>query len=318
MEQRYFLLRNGVKIPAIGYGTGIAKGISKHPAAIAKRFVKETAKNILIPGFKEQNKYPLWMDLRKDRMLKRVSKAALEEGYRLFDTARAYQYSESYIGENLFGGGSSREDIFVITKATNEAQRNRAVREELEISLQQLGTDYVDLYLLHWPQTGTYPEAWKVMEEIYADGKAKAIGMCNCHIHHLEELEKTAEIVPMVNELECHPLLQQHKVRNYCQEKGIQIIAHTPAGKMNVKIRESEKMKRIAQTHGVSVSQAVLRWHYQLGDVSIPNTVNLRHMKENIAIWNFVLSDLEMAEIASLDCGERIWPNPDTADFMKL
>lgn len=110
-DNKYFSLVNGVKIPAIGYGTGIAKGISRHPVTIAKRFVKETAKNILVPGFKEGNKYPLWMDLKKDWMLAGVSKAAADAGCRLFDTARAYQCSEAYIGKNLFGGGT-REQIF--------------------------------------------------------------------------------------------------------------------------------------------------------------------------------------------------------------
>lgn len=190
--------------------------------------------------------------------------------------------------------------------------------KDFETSLHHLGTDYVDLYLLHWPQTGTYLEAWRVLEEIYDSGRAKAIGICNCHIHHLEELKKQSAILPMVNELECHPLLQQHEIRNYCKENGIQVIAHTPTGKMNVKIRESKMMKRIAKAHGVSISQVILRWHYQLGDVSIPNTTNLQHVKENMNIWEFELSEEEMEEIRLLDCGERIWPNPDTADFRKL
>ena len=320
MDKKYFELNNGVYIPAIGFGTGIAKGVSHQPKTILKRFVKETAKNILVPGFRKGNKYKLSTDLKKDRSLKKVSKIAAEYGCELFDTARAYQYSESYLKEALFEGKNAynREDLFIITKTTNWAQRNGKIMEEFETSLNNLGTDYIDLYLLHWPQTGTYLEAWKVLETIYKSGRAKAIGVCNSHIHHLEKIKEVSEIKPMVNELECHPLLQQWEIREYCKNNGIQLIAHTPTGKMKKIMTHSSVMNQIASKYGVGVSQVVLRWHYQLGDVSIPNTTNPKHAIQNLKIWDFELSDEDMMQIKQLDCGERIWPDPDNCDFKLL
>ena len=320
MYDNYFVLRNGNAIPVIGFGTGIAKGISSQPMVIVKRFIKESIKNILDPDFKKNNKYTLAMDLKKDRSLKSISCIAVDAGCQLIDTARAYVYSESYIGQSLFGKDSKfkREDIFIITKATNYAQRNGTILEEFELSLNNLKTDYVDLFLLHWPQTGTYIDSWKVLEEIYESGRAKAIGICNCHVHHLEELKKYAKIMPMVNELECHPLLQQWEVREYCKKEGIQIIAHTPTGKMAKQIVESKEMQKIAAKYGVSISQVILRWHYQLGDISIPNTTSEKHLKENLDIFRFSLTDEEMDEIRKLDCNYRVWPNPDNCDFTRL
>lgn len=315
----FFTLCNGLKIPVIGYGTGIAKGIYTHPLRIIKRFIRETAKNILIPGFKEANsKYTLAKDLKKDIMLKRVAGKAALHGMRLFDTARAYAFSESYLREAFqnWQGNFRREDFFIITKATNRAQRDKTIMKDFETSLANLGTDYADLYLLHWPQEGAYLDSWKVLEEIYGSGRAKAIGVCNCHVHHLEALKNIAKIMPMVNELECHPFLQQHEVRNYCRENNIQIIAHTPTGKMSC--AKSDVINNIARSHGVSISQVIIRWHYQLGDVSIPNTSSVSHALSNMNIFNFELSPQEMSMIQGLDCNIRIWPNPDNCDFNRL
>lgn len=317
METKAFTLVNGIEIPVIGFGTGIANGISRRPLVVAKSYPKELIKNILIPGFKEENKYSVIKDLKKDRTLRTVAKVAYDNGCRLFDTARAYQFSESYLGESLHGG--NREELFLITKATNYAQREKKIKEELEASLKNLKTDYVDLYLLHWPQTDTYIEAWKVMEEIYASGKARAIGICNAHVHHLETIKQSgATVLPMVNELECHPLLQQWEIRQYCRENNIQLIAHTPTGKMRDKIRNSPILQEIALNHRVEIAQVILEWHYQLGDVSIPNTTNVKHIKQNLDIGGFCLSEEEMDKIRTMDSGLRIWPNPDNCDFTKL
>lgn len=321
MDYRYsFELSNKVRIPAIGFGTGICKGLSKQPIVVIKRFIKEKVKNVLVKGYKESNRYTVKADLRKDRSLRKIARVAAENGCVLFDTARAYQFSEEYLGESLFGNNSDlkREEFFIITKATNLSQRNDTVRQEFEMSLKNLRTEYVDLYLLHWPQTNTYIQQWKVMEDIYRSGRAKAIGICNCNIHHLEELKKTAKIMPMVNELECHPMLQQKEVREYCQANNIQIIAHTPTGKMCKELKDQSVLPKIAGNHNVSVSQVILRWHYQLGDVSIPNTTSAAHIIENLDIFGFSLSDEEMNKIATLDCDIRIWPDPDNCDFTKL
>lgn len=316
----YFVLNNGVKIPAIGFGTGIAKGFSIHPTYAIKRIIKEIAKNLFIPGFKENNKYPVYKDIKKDMTLKRVSLDAYREGYRLFDTARAYVYSEEYLGEALFSHGKiDRDSVFLISKISNTTQRNHTISEDFELTLKNLKTDYLDLLLMHWPQPMEYLNTWKVMEKLYKDKKVRAIGVCNCHIHHLEEIKKVAEIPVMVNEIECHPMFQQKPDRMYCKENGIQVIAYTPTGKMNSTILNNEAIVGIKKKYNLdSVSQIILRWHYQLGNVSIPNTTNLVHMRENFNIWNFELTDSEMKEISKMDIGYKIWPDSNNCDYNKL
>lgn len=319
MLDEKFELSNGVQIPAIGFGTGIATGISEQPLRIVKRWVKETAKNILVKDFKKNNIYTLKSDLKKDKSLMLVAHDAAVNGVRLFDTARAYNQSERKLGGALREElNTHREEYFIITKLTNTAQRRGTQMQDFETSLAELGLDHVDLYLMHWPQTDTYLQSWKVMEQIYHSGRARAIGMCNCHVHHLEELRKNCEIMPMANELECHPLLQQQEVREYCKEHKIQLIAHTPTGKMRPQVTDSPVIKELMEKYSVGASQIILRWHYQLGDVSIPNTTNVKHLLQNIDIGDFTLTEEEMQEIRKLDCGYRIWPNPDTCDFTKL
>lgn len=319
-EQHFFKLNNGVLIPAVGFGTGIVKGLLKHPKSTTKRFLKESIKNIVVPGFKENNVYPIQKDLKKEISLKKISKKAYSEGCRLFDTARAYQYSEQYLGDALFRGANRilRQDCFIISKVTNTAQRNHTVWDDLEQSLNALGTEYIDLYLMHWPQPGAYLDTWKVMEEMYASGKVRAIGVSNCHVHHLDEIMNIATVMPMADELECHPLLQQKEVRTFCKGNGIQLIAYAPIGKMNAEVRNNQYIKAMCNKYHVEPAQVILRWHYQKGDVSIPNTTNSKHVGSNYKIWNFSLNEEEMSLVESLDCGYRIWPDPDNCNFNNL
>lgn len=320
MDNQRFILNNGIGIPAVGLGTGTARGMIKHPKATIKRFFHETYRNIINPDFKRNNKYPFFKDLKKDMTLKKIAITAYQSGYRLFDTARAYAYSEEYIGESLFAKGKvKREDVFLISKITNTSQRNHTVLEDFEISLKNLRTDYLDLLLMHWPQPEEYLNTWKVMEQLYKDGKVRAIGVCNCHIHHLEELKNIAEIPVMANEIECHFSLQQWEDRKYCKENNIQLIAYSPTGKMNSDVINDSNLLKILRKHNLkSVSQIIMRWHYQLGDVSIPNTTSIEHLKENIDIFHFELDDEDMEQIRRLDKGIKIWPDSDSCDYYKL
>lgn len=314
-----FILYNGVDIPVIGFGTGIAKGILKHPKYFCKRFIKECILTF-VGKMDKNNPYTLKKDLKKDLSLKRIVKIAATNGCKLFDTASSYSYSEEYLGNSLkkIDKTISRNNLFIITKASNVSQREKRIKEEFDKSLKKLKSEYIDLYLLHWPQTGTYLTSWKEMEELYETGKVRAIGVSNFNISHLEELLKVAKVKPMVNEIECHPLLQQHELRDYCKKNGIQIIAHTPTGKLRKEIVDSEIIKELVSKYKTTSSKLILRWHYQLGDISIPNTTNPNHLKENLFVPNFVISDEDMKKIKQLDSNIRIWPNPDTADFYKL
>ena len=296
-KEKSFVLSNGLSIPAIGYGTGIANGYSKlSKSQLLVKLAVEKARNI-VHGYtsSKNSNYSVKKDLKKDRSLREVTEAAVNLGCRLFDTARAYMFSEEYLGDSVVRSGIiPRDELFIITKATNRAQSNDAILRDFEESLKNLGTDYIDLYLLHWPQAGTYLTQWKVMERLYKEGAVKAIGICNSHIHHLEALREVCEIMPMADELECHPALPQNEIRTYCKENGIQLIAHTPTGKHRY---VDEKIKEIAKAKNVSPTQIILRWHFQLGDVSIPNTTSVDHLKENLNIWDFSLSDEEMVVI---------------------
>lgn len=319
-EEKKFILYNDYVIPPIGFGTGTVRGILNSPLKFIKAFITNTKRNLFLPNLRKEKRYSLKKDLHKERSLKRIISLALDNGCKLFDTARVYQFSENYVGETIFKKNASykREDIFIITKVTNKAQRNKTIWEELQVSLDNLGVEYIDIYLLHWPQTDTYIESWKVMEDIYNSGKAKAIGVCNCHIHHLEMLKKNSNIIPMVNEIECHPLFQQREIREYCEKNKIQVIAYTPTGKMCEKIFSSKLLQKIANAHGVEISQVILRWHYQCGVISVANTTSEKHIIQNLNIWNFELTEQEMEDIKTMECGFRIGFNPDDCDFSKL
>ena len=309
----YLTLRNGQKIPSIGMGTGSMNQAYKHPKYLIKRVLDEFIQR-LKGQYKNESNYTVSYELRKLINFKKSIVISNEIGYELYDTA--YIYNNCELMAKAFKG-RKRESYYIISKGSNYNQRNGTLLEEFNSTLKELNTDYIDLYLLHWPQTGYFVESWKVLEKLYKENKVKAIGVSNFHIHHLEELKINCEIMPMVNELECNPLLQQNDIREYCKKEGIQLIAHTATGKMRSKIRDSV-LADIAVAHNKSIAQIILRWHYQLGDVSICNSLNKEHMSENLNIFDFNLLDKEMEEIKGLDCNFRIWPNPDTCDFTKL
>lgn len=311
---KYFVLSNGVSIPAVGMGTGWLNTAYRSRRYLIKRRLKELIQRIK-GEYSNENTYTVSYELNKIRNFKQSVLDAKQLGFELYDTAYSYNNCET-MGSAL-GFPDKRENTFIISKCSNRNQRMNTVSEELEKTLKAFHTDYIDLYLIHWPQTDKYVDTWKQFEEFYAAGKVKAIGVSNFHIHHLEEIRSKCSIMPMVDELECHPLLQQWELRQYCKENNIQLIAHTSTGKMRSNIRESV-LKDIALAHDKSIAQIILRWHYQLGDVSICNTLNPQHMRENQDIFDFVLSNNEMEMISQMDCGTRIWPDPDNCDFTKL
>ncbi|WP_051197612.1 aldo/keto reductase family protein [Butyrivibrio sp. MB2005] len=317
-EMPYYKLYNGVMIPFMGFGVGTVKPeMSLNKYAIL--YMKEKVKNVLVPNYKISNRYPVRRDMLKTKKIAGVIDYAVDIcGCRLFDTARAYQKSEYYLGNAIKPYvQNDRDDFFIITKVTNQAQATHGVRECYEESLKELQMEYVDLLMLHWPQTDTFVEAWKELENIYFEGKCKAIGVCNCNIKHLEMLMKNCDVIPMVNEIECHPLLQQNDVIEFCSKNNIQVIAHTPTGRMDKRIIDG--LKDIAEMHNVSVADIIMCWHYKRGIIPIPNSINTRHLKDNFsAISKTNLTDDEMESVKKLNCDVRIWPDPDNCDFSVL
>ncbi|MFP7298217.1 aldo/keto reductase [Neobacillus niacini] len=239
-------------------------------------------------------------------------KAAIKAGYRSIDTAALYQNEES-VGQAIKESGVPREELFITTKVWNEDQRNDSVLEAFETSIQKLGLDYVDLYLIHWPVKEKYKQTWKVLEQLYKEGRIRAIGVSNFQIHHLEDLQSIAEIKPMVNQVELHPLLAQAELRDYCRKQEIQIEAWAPLGQG--RLLEHPVLKEIAAKYNKSTAQVILRWDIQNGIVTIPKSVKESRIIENAAIFDFSLTETDIQKINALNEDKRFGGDPDHFTF---
>ncbi|GGZ08832.1 oxidoreductase [Streptomyces olivaceoviridis] len=237
--------------------------------------------------------------------------AALEAGYRSIDTAAIYG-NESGVGKALAGSGIPRDDLFVTTKLWNADQGYDATLKAFDAGLERLGLDYVDLYLIHWPTPARdlYRESWKAIEKLAAEGRIRAAGVSNFQPAHLKRLLDGADLVPVVNQIELHPGLQQSELRALHADLGIATEAWSPLAQGAV--LGDEAITAIAARHGKSPAQVVLRWHLQLGNIVVPKSVTPARMRENLDVFDFTLSGEEMAAIAALDRGLRTGPHPDT------
>jgi 2,5-diketo-D-gluconate reductase A len=241
----------------------------------------------------------------------RAVELAIEAGYRHIDTAAAYR-NEKGVGAALAASGLSREDYFVTTKLWNSQQGHDSTLAAFEASLDRLGLDHVDLYLIHWPVPieGLFLDTWRAFERIHGEEAARTIGVSNFRIEDLKLLERETETRPTVNQIELHPRLQQADLRAWDAEHGIATEAWSPLAQGE--LLDDETIGKIAARHGKSPAQAILRWHLQLGNVVIPKSATPERIRENIDIFDFELSDEEMASIGDLDSGGRIGPDPAT------
>lgn len=247
--------------------------------------------------------YGVWK-IENEKASESVSKA-IETGYRLIDTAKVYG-NEVGVGDALAKTNIAREDLFITTKVWNADQGYEETLTAFDTSLEKLRLDYVDLYLIHWPtpEYDTYIETYKALEKLYKDGRTKSIGVCNFDIEHLERLMDECDIVPAINQVECHPYLQQKELKQFCDEHGIILEAYSPL--MNgTKVMDDPVIKKIAETHSKTPAQVILRWHLQSNIIAIPKTVTPSRMEENLNILDFELSDAEMDEVSGLDRNER-------------
>jgi diketogulonate reductase-like aldo/keto reductase len=236
---------------------------------------------------------------------------ALQAGYRHIDTAAAYR-NEAAVGTAVRDSGLDRSEVYITTKCWNEQQGYEEARRALDKSLSRLETDYVDLYLIHWPVPAhdRYVDTWKAFIEARDEGLARTIGVSNFKTPHLRRLlEETGEI-PAANQIELHPLLQQAGVRSEHEELGILTEAWSPLAQG--KALDEPAIVAIAGRHGRTPGQVVIRWHLQLGNVVIPKSVTPERIVENFDVFSFELDDAEMDAIRALDRGERIGPDPDT------
>ncbi|MCM3019365.1 aldo/keto reductase [Priestia megaterium] len=239
-------------------------------------------------------------------------KYAIKAGYKSIDTAKIYENEEG-VGQAVKESGVSREELFVTSKVWNADQGYDTTIQAFETSLNKLGLEYLDLYLIHWPVEGKYKDTWKALEKLYKDGKIRAIGVSNFQVHHLEDLIADAEVKPMVNQIEFHPLLTQTEVREYCKKQEIQVEAWSPLAQGE--LLDNEVLTQIAEKHGKSTAQVILRWDLQNEVVTIPKSTKEHRIIQNADVFDFELNAEEVEKINALNQNHRVGPDPDNFDF---
>ena len=275
MESMVRKLANGVDIPSIGFGT-----------------------------------YKLG---EEQEVIDKV-KLALNLGYRQIDTASFYGNEEG-VGKGIAESGIDRKGIFLVTKLWNDDHGYEETINAFNKSIKKLGVDYLDLYLIHWPNK-LNSETWRAFEDLYKEGKVRAIGVCNFKIGHLEELKKTAKIMPMVNQIEIHPCKTQKETIEYCNENNIQEVAWGPI--MRGKIFSLPLMLELSEKYNKSIAQITLRWHIQNGVIPIPKSSNEERIKANIDIFDFDISSEDIKKIDELNVNEDISGVPANTTYLDV
>lgn len=246
-------------------------------------------------------------------------RSALEAGYRHIDTAEMYG-NEKEVGQGVRDAGLDRGEVFITSKLNNGYHRPDDARRAFDATLSALSSDYVDLFLIHWPlptrYDGDFVATWKVLEEFAEDGRARSIGVSNFQVAHLDRLAERSQTMPAVNQIEIHPYFTNEQVRTYDREHRIATEAWAPIAQG--KVLDDELITQIAGAHGKTPAQVVLRWHIQRGDIVFPKSLHDERIKSNFGIFDFVITNDEMDAITGLNRGEsgRIGPNPDTFDFI--
>ena len=282
---KYLKLNNGLLLPQLGLGCG---GI-----------------------YREHD-----IESEDNRMLFETYIKASDTDFFLYDS-EAVGFHELLLGKAIAESGR-RSNMFICTKVSNKQQCAGNINAAFEQSLHKLGTDYVDMYLMHWPQTSTFIETWKQMEDIYYSGRAKTIGVCNFHPHHLEELLSHASVTPAINQFEIHPLFSQKELIKYCQSLGIVPMAYTPLGRMHDVLIRSKALIELSKKYEKTVPQIIIRWDIQQDIATIPKTTKYERVLGYLECFDFTLSDDEMAWIDEINDNVRLRYNPDKCDFAHL
>ena len=299
-----YTLNNGIEMPCIGTGPGVPHSGEGWRWANYVPFFGGII-NALVSRISEYNKHRKWVNSLSE---------SLKMGYRLIDYSSAYG-NEQLLQKAIKKSGLKREDLFIISRASNNDQFNHRVRESFMESLRKIGVDYLDLYMFHWPVTDLYIDTYKELEKLYKEGLVKAIGVCNCHQHHLEKIMQECEIVPMVDEFEVHPLFTQKPLIQFCKEHGIHVIAYTPLARNDDRLRKNLILRDIAKKYNKTIYQVILRWDVQNGLTPIPRSKNPERNRANFDIFDFELTEVEMKAIDGININSRLRFDPDNLDF---
>ena len=247
----------------------------------------------------------------KEETLQAIS-TAIDAGYRAIDTASLY-YNEEEVGEAIATSNVNRDELFITTKVWNSDQGYDETLRAFEVSLKKLRLDYVDLYLTHWPVADKYVDTYRAIERLYDEKLIRVPGVSNHQEHHLQKLLATANTQPMVNQIECHPLLTQEPLRAFCSDHNIAVTAWSPLGRGN--ILQNETLQTISNDINKSTAQVILRWHYQNGVITIPKSVTPKRIIENANILDFELTSKQMNQINELNENKRFGKDPDNFHF---
>jgi len=255
--------------------------------------------------------YQVPPDETKDAVL-----AAFDVGYRHIDTAQMYR-NEQGVGEALAASGLARDDVFITSKLNNGFHAHDDALSAFDGTLERLGIEQIDLFLIHWPLPGIdvdFVETWRALEEIYRSGRARAIGVSNFLAHHLRRLVQETDVVPAVNQIEGHPYLQQDETRRASAELGVAVEAWSPIARGQV--LDDPAVMAVAAEVGRTAAQVVLRWHVQRGDIVFPKSVTRERVEENFALFDFALDEAQMGQITALERGHRTGPDPETFNWI--
>ena len=237
---------------------------------------------------------------------------ALEAGYRHIDTAMMYR-NEADVARGIRESGVPRNEIFITSKLAVQSIADRKFEEGVESSLAALKTDYIDLYLLHWPVTN-FADAWRTLMKYYEQGALRAIGVSNFQVRHLQKLEAEGLALPAVNQIELHPSFQQRELKPYCEERNIRIEAWSPLGGRDFLLIDRPEIQKIAKKHGKTGAQVIIRWHLDTGNIVIPKSVKKNRIVENAQVFDFHLDAEDLATIAAMDTNQRSYWSPDRWD----
>lgn len=295
-------LNNGQKVPCIGIGPGIV-GYNPH----------RPTSNTFLAKVERKLKYYAMHEFIRQKYIGAV-KHSLDIGYRLIDYSFAYGSGKEIIAA-LHRSGLKREDVLITSRVSNIQQYEGTVREEFFKGMKRMGLDYIDIFMFHWPVTGHYIETYKEMEKLYKEGYVRLLGVANCHQHHLQAILDECEIVPAIDQFEVHPLFTQKPLIEFCKSKGITVEAYTPLARNDDRLASNLILRAIAKKYGKTIQQVILRWDVQLGLIPIPRSLNKTRQTMNISIFDFNLTDEEMAAIDSININSRLRYDSDNLDF---